>query len=185
MGDSAEYAVATLARALKRLGSLRVGLVLLGTLVLCIRAESWQDLTHLWYDVSANIAVLAFIVQWLLDGSRRSCPAYWWCRLALITAMTAVTVGRAYLGWNVSGHLSCVLAVALAQTVAPGLARCARTVYWLPVAVVLWCRWFVFDQGNHWQTYWALSFGVVAALPVIVSARGVRARGKAAVLRAG
>jgi hypothetical protein len=142
-------------------------LACVGTTAFCIWARSWQDWAHLLYDIPANLAVFAFIAQLVIEGIRRERRVDWWCRFALVVAMTAVTVGRAYFGWNISGHLSCVGAVALVQWAAPEVRPGERWFYGFPLPFVLGLRWFKFDQGDHWPTYSALIFSGIAALIVI------------------
>jgi len=142
----------------------QAGLACLGTACFCIWARSWQDAAHLLYDIPANLAVFGFIARWLIEGLGHERGLDWWCRLALIAAMTTVTVGRAYFGWNISGHLSCVGTVALVQLAAPQVRSAERWLCCLPLPFVLALRWFKFDNGDHWQTYSALIFSLVAAL---------------------
>ena len=141
----------------------QAGLACVGMVCYCIWARSWQDPAHLLYDIPANLVVFAFIAGWLLEGIRHERRVDWWCRLALIVAMTTVTVGRAYFGWNISGHLSCVGTVALVQLAAPQIRPIERWFYCFPLPFVLALRWFKFDNGDHWQTYSALIFSGVAA----------------------
>ena len=54
--------------------------------------------------------------------------------------------------------------------------------YWLPLPIVLSIRWWVFDQGQHGQTYRALLFAVVAALPVVLLSLGGADMGSIAAL---
>jgi hypothetical protein len=156
----------------------QAGLACAGTMCFCIWAKSWQDLAHLLYDIPANLAVFAFIAHWLLEGIQRERGLDWWCRLALIAAMTTVTVGRAYFGWNISGHLSCVGTVALVQLAALGIRPAERWFYCLPLPFVLVLRWFRFDNGDHWQTYSALMFsGIAATVGIACSRLALRSRG--------
>jgi hypothetical protein len=92
---------------------------------------------------------------------------FWVARVILVVAMTVVTTGRQFFGWDISGHLSCVLAVALTQTADRRLAAWERGLYWLPLPLVLWIRWTVFDRAGHGETFHALVFGTMAALPVM------------------
>jgi hypothetical protein len=150
---------------------LQVALAFLGTVVYCIYGRSWKDAAHLVYDIPANLAVFAFIAQLLIE-SGRSRPD--WCcgaRLLLVAGMTAVCVGRQYFDWNISGHLSCVLAVAIVQTADPRLMTAERLLYWIPLLIVLIIRWWLFDKGQHWQTYNAIMFAVLSAGLIVAFAR--------------
>jgi len=156
---------------LTRYPVLQLGLAFLGTLSYCIYARSWRDMIHLVYDIPANVAVFAFIAQVVLeciaDGPGWHCGT----RFALIVGMTVVCAGRDFAGWGISGHLSCVLAVALVQMADSRLPVGERLLYWIPLPIVLAVRWWGFDEGQHWQTYHAVVFGVLAAAPVIAIAR--------------
>jgi hypothetical protein len=149
----------------------RLGFGCVGTVAFCIYARSWQDWGHLVYDIPANLAVFAFIGELVIAALRGQRWVDWWCRFALVVAMTAVTVGRAYLHWNISGHLSCVGAVALVQWARPELRPAERWFYLFPLPLVLALRWLRFDHGDHWQTYSALIFGGIAAGIVISGSR--------------
>jgi hypothetical protein len=96
----------------------------------------------------------------------------------MLVAMTVVAVGREFGNWNISGHLSCVLAVALVQSADRRLSLAERICYWIPLPIVLMIRWFLFDQGNHWQTYNAVIFALLAPLPamlIVLAWRGTTA----------
>ena len=90
--------------------------------------------------------------------------------------MCVVTFGREFQGWPISGHLSCVLAVALIQLGDARLSLYERLAYAIPLPIVLVIRWGWFDRGDHSQTMWAVAFAVAVALPCVVLARwgGIR-----------
>ena len=96
---------------------LQVALGAVGMVAFCIQAQSWRDAAHVVYDVPASFAVFCFIGQLVLEGRRDGPTRYWAARFALLAAMTVVCTGRQFWGWPISGHLSCVLAVALVQCV--------------------------------------------------------------------
>jgi hypothetical protein len=153
---------------------LQLALAVVGMVAFCLFARSWRDVPHLIYDIPASLAVFAFVAQllleWLKDGPHR----YWWARFGMLAAMTIVTVGREFGHWNISGHLSCVFAVALVQSTDRRLSLAERICYWIPLPIVLVIRWFLFDQGNHWQTCNAVIFALLAPLPAMFIARAGR-----------
>lgn len=150
---------------------LQLVLGLIGATAFCIYSRSWKDAPHLIYDIPAGLVVYVFVAQLLLEVVYGGWTWYWGARLALLVAMAVVTTGREFQGWTISGHLSCVLAVALVQAADPRLAVAERIVYWLPLPIVLYIRWYIFDLGAHWQTYNAVLFAVLGAAPVMVMAR--------------
>ena len=142
-----------------------------GMVAFCVFARCWRDAAHVIYDIPASFAVFSFIAQLLLEALRDAPTRYWTARFGLLAAMTVVCFGRHLLGWNISGHLSCVLAVALVQTADRRLPVPERAAYWVPLPIVVTIRWLVFDEGNHGQTYNAVLFALIAVLPAIVLAR--------------
>ncbi len=149
-------------------------LAAIGATTFFIYSRSWKDWTHLIYDIPASLAVFWFIGHLVLE-SRHFAQPDWLARLALLLAMTVVTVGREFLHWPISGHLSCVLAVALVQSADPRLFLAERWMVWLPVPIVIVIRWWLFDQGQHEQTYNALLFAIVVAVPVVLLTRWTQA----------
>jgi hypothetical protein len=145
-------------------------LACIGAAAFCVYSRSWKDWTHLVYDLPASLLVFAFIAQLALEA-RHAGSAYWLARFAMLVAMTLVCTGRDFLHWPISGHLSCVLAVAIVQFWDVRLPLGERLLYWLPLPMVLGIRWFVFDQGQHGQTYRALLFAVLAAAPAVFVAQ--------------
>lgn len=141
-----------------------------GSAAFCVYSRSWKDWAHLVYDIPASLLVFWFIAQLALEAQRAG-SAYWLARFALLAAMTVVCTGRDFLHWPISGHLSCVLAVAIVQFWDVRLPPGERLLYWLPLPIVLAIRWWVFDQGQHGQTYRALLFAVVTAVPVVLVAQ--------------
>jgi len=134
-------------------------------------SRSWKDWPHLVYDVPASFAVFAFVAQLLLELVKEGATGYWAVRLALLGAITVATCGREFLGWRLSGHLTCILAVALVQATDPRLPLSERSLYWIPLPIVLLIRWYRFDGNDHWQTYHALLVGTCVAIPVMLAAR--------------
>jgi hypothetical protein len=131
---------------------LQLLLALGGTVVLCLYWRSWRDIAHLFYDIPAGFVVCAFIGQLLCEGIRRQFSPQWWTRVLLMVPISVIPTGRVFLGWNISGHLTDVLAVALIQSIDTRLHPWERLVYWSPLPIVLWIRWFVFDKNGHWET---------------------------------
>ena len=152
----------------------QVALALTGATAFCLYSHCWSDAAHLIYDIPASLLVFSFVAQLVLE-SHRAGSLFWLARLALVAIVSVSTVGRAFLHWPISGHLTCVFAVALVQSADPRLAVLERLLYWLPLPVVLSIRWWVFDLGQHGQTGWALLVGGAAALPAVVIARTARA----------
>lgn len=140
-------------------------LACVGSAAFCVYSRSWQDWVHMIYDIPASLMVFSFVAQLGLEA-RQAGNAYWLARFALLVTMTVVCVGRDFLHWPISGHLSCVLAVAIVQSWDGRLPVAERLLYWLPVPVVLVIRWLVFDQGQHGQTTHALAFALAAGLAV-------------------
>ena len=149
----------------------QLALGLAGAAAFCIYARCWRDWPHVIYDTTASVVVFAFVAQLVVEVARDGLTAFWWVRLAMLAAMTAVTVGREFSGWAISGHLSCVLAVAIAQSADARLGTAERLLYWAPLPAVLAIRWLIFDKGQHGQTWNAALFAAVVALPVAVVAR--------------
>jgi hypothetical protein len=145
-------------------------LACVGSAAFCVYSRSWKDWAHLVYDIPASLLVFSFIAQLVLEA-RHAGSVYWLARFALLVAMTVVCTGRDFLHWPISGHLSCVLAVALVQAWDLRLPFAERLLVWLPLPIVLVIRWWLFDQGQHGQTYRALLFAVLAALPVVLAGR--------------
>jgi len=146
-------------------------LAFVGMVAFVLYARSWKDAAHLWYDLPASIMVFAFIAQVLLEAIKGQTNGYWLARMILIVALTAAIVGREFWRWPLSGHLTCVFAVALVQTVDPRISALERCLYWAPVPLVLLLRWWQFDGNDHWQTYHAIIAAVVFSLPVMLVAR--------------
>jgi hypothetical protein len=149
----------------------QLALAAVGMGTFAVYARSWKDLPHLIYDIPASFAVFAFIAQLLLEAAKDGAGWYWAVRCALLGAITVATVGREFLGWHLSGHLTCILAVALVQAADLRLAPTERVLYWIPLPIVLLMRWYRFDGDGHWQTYHALIIGACAAVPVMLAAR--------------
>ena len=141
-----------------------------GTIAYCMLFRSFRDWWHVVYDVPACLFVFSFIGQLVTETWKDGWTAYGGSRLAMVAAMTVVCWGRHFWGWHISGHLSCVLAVALVQTFVPRLDWPERLIYWAPVPMVLYIRWAAFDLGVHAQSYFAILFAVIVSLtPITVS----------------
>ena len=87
----------------------------------------------------------------------------------MVVLLFAVTYGRQYYGWQISGHFTCVLAIALAQTTDKRLHWIERTAYWIPVPIVLCLRvFYLVPAGEEITTLTpllvALPSGVIAAI---------------------
>jgi len=143
----------------------QIAMAAVGAGALCVYHRSWVDAAHVMYDVPAGLTVFGFAAQLVVEFDKEGAHRFWLYRIALFVAMSVVTVGRQYWYWPISGHLSCVLAVALVQTVDPRLPWFERLLYWAPVPIVLYLRLAVLEQGHHWGTYNGLLFAFVAAAP--------------------
>ena len=146
----------------------QVALTLTGALVLCLYWQSWKDTSHLIYDIPSAISMCAFLSQILCEGTAGQMSPSWWARLLLVVPMSVIPAGRELLGWNLSGHLTDMWAVALIQSVDRRLSRWERLAYWVPVPVVLWIRWFLFDAGGHWETFNAFIAGTTMFLGYVL-----------------
>ena len=151
------------------MAAVQLALAFVGMAAFVVYARSWKDLPHVIYDIPASFAVFAFVAQLLLEAAKDGAGWYWIARVVLLGVITVATVGREFLGWHLSGHLTCVLAVALVQATDPRLGLIERALYWIPLLVVLLVRWYRFDGDDHWQTYNAVIVGTVAALPVMLA----------------
>jgi hypothetical protein len=145
--------------------------MLIGAIAFCIYSQSWWDAAHLVYDIPAGLSTFAFVAQLVLEGIEGNLSAFWWYRAALLLAMTVVTSGRQYLGWGISGHLSCVLAIAMVQTADARLPRWERIAYWLPVPIVLGLRLGLLEYPGHTATWFGVAFGLLWGVPGLVLAR--------------
>lgn len=130
-----------------------------GVLAFCVFSRSWEDGWRLLYDVSAAVAVYSFLSQVLAEGVARQTDCWWRARLAAAAAMTLCTVGRQWWGWNVSGHVSTVLATALLQGADSRLSWRVRSLYWVPLPLVLAIRIGVLDRGLAAPLGWGLLAG--------------------------
>ena len=148
----------------------QIALAALGATALCIYHRSWVDTVHLIYDVPAGLTTFGFAAQLVVEFRKDGPHRFWVYRLAVFVAMSVVTVGRQYRYWPISGHLSCVLAVALVQTADPRLPWFERVIYWIPVPIVLCLRLAVLERGGHAGTYNALLFAFLVAAPAMILA---------------
>lgn len=155
-------------------GGMQAAMAGVGCVAFCIYSQAWQDWAHFLYDIPASFVVFFFIAQLVLDVVFREVNGFWVAKFIMLAAMTVVTVGRDFLGWTISGHLSCVLAVALVQASDRRLAGWERVLYSIPLPVVAYVRWFLFDKNGHAETINAVMFAVVVAGPVTLA--GMRSR---------
>jgi len=139
---------------------LHIGMTLFGAVVLIVYWRSWSDTTHLVYDIPSALAICAYIAQFILDTPGRQFGPGWRSRAVLLVPMCVIPFGRTFLEWNISGHLTDILAVALIQSVDKNLSPTIKRLYWIPVPIILYIRWFIFDKPGHWEMYNA----IIAAL---------------------
>jgi hypothetical protein len=132
---------------------------LLGGTALFFYWQSWKDLPHLFYDIPAGFTMSAYIGQIVLEGMRNKREVHWWARVVLLLPMAVVPMGRVFFNWNLSGHLTDMLAAAMIQTTDKRLRPLEKIAYWHPIPVILYIRWFIFDTGGHGETFNALAAG--------------------------
>ncbi|UCH95920.1 MAG: hypothetical protein JSV88_03485, partial [Candidatus Aminicenantes bacterium] len=125
---------------------------LIGGTVFFFYWQSWKDIPHLFYDIPTGFAMSIYIGQIVLEVVKKKREVHWWARVLLLLPMSIVPIGREYFNWNISGHLTDMLAVAMIQTVDDRLRILEKTAYWLPIPVILYIRWFLFDTGGHGET---------------------------------
>ena len=132
---------------------------LIGGAVFFFYWQSWNDIPHLFYDIPTGFTMSIYIGQIVLEDMKKKREAHWWARVLLLLPMAIVPIGREFLNWNISGHLTDMLAVAMIQTVDERLPILEKTGYWLPIPVIVYIRWFLFDTGGHGETFNALIAG--------------------------
>ncbi len=132
---------------------LQIVLAVAGGILLCVYWQSWKDIYHLFYDIPAALAMSAYIGQIVCEGIRKLSFPGWRARLLLMIPMSVIPAGREFLGWNISGHLTDILAVALIQSTDRRMAGAERIAYWFPMPIILYVRWFQFDRNGHWETF--------------------------------
>ena len=131
----------------------------IGGAALFVYWKSWKYLPHLFYDIPAGFTMSLYIGQIVLEGTKRKREVHWWARVLLLLPMSIVPMGRVFFNWNISGHLTDILAAALIQTADKRLHTLEKILYWLPLPVILYVRWFLFDIGGHGETFNALVAG--------------------------
>lgn len=139
---------------------LQVIFALIGGTALFFYWQSWKDVPHLFYDIPAGLTISAYIGQILLEGMKNEREGHWWARVLMLLPMAIVPIGREFFQWNISGHLTDILAAAMIQTADKRLRTLEKIIYWLPIPVILYIRWFLFDTGGHRETYNALIVGI-------------------------
>lgn len=147
----------------------QVVLAVMGSVAYCVYARSWLDPIRLIYDIPASLTTFAFIAQLVLAFPKQTASLSWWYRIGVLSVMTAVTTGREFFAWPISGHLTCVTAVALVQSTDSRLPPWERLLYWTPVPIVLYMRCRIFDRNDHWDTYNAVLVAAVLAAPAILA----------------
>ena len=124
----------------------------MGSTAFCVYSRSWQDYYHIVYDLAAGVAVFSFIAQIVVEGIDDRPGPLWWLRAALLVPVSLIPAARVFLHWPISGHVTDVLLVAGLQAVDRRLKVWLRGLYWVPVAIAVWLRWFHFDRGGHRET---------------------------------
>ncbi|UCH93505.1 MAG: hypothetical protein JSV88_24980 [Candidatus Aminicenantes bacterium] len=138
---------------------LQVIFALMGGMALFFSWQSWKDIPHLFYDIPTGFAMSAYIGQIVLEYRRNKREVHWWARVLLLLPMAIITIGRVFFNWNISGHLTDMLAAAMIQTADERLHMLEKIFYWLPLPIILYVRWFIFDIGGHGETFNALMAG--------------------------
>ena len=132
---------------------------LLGGTALFFYWQSWKDIPHLFYDIPAGVTMSAYIGQIVLESRRNKREGQWWARVLLLLPMSIVPMGRVFFNWNISGHLTDILAAAMIQTTDKRLSTLERIGYWHSLPIILYIRWFLLDSGGHGETLNALAAG--------------------------
>lgn len=140
---------------------LQLVFALMGGAALLVYWKSWQDVSHLFYDIPSGFTMSLYIGQIVLEGIKKKREEYWWARVLLLLPMSIVPIGRVFFNWNISGHLTDILAAAVIQTMDKRLRILEKMGYWTPLPVIVYIRWFIFDtrSGTHWETFNALAVG--------------------------
>jgi len=115
---------------------------LVGAAAFCVYSQSWQNGRYLMYDIPAALAVYSFPALLLALAVAGRIDTGWFIRLAALAVLTTITLGREFLVWPISGHVTCVVAVAIIQSRDAGLRPALRLAYWLPVPIVVLVRIF-------------------------------------------
>ena len=157
---------------------LQVIFALLGGTALFFYWQSWKDIPHLFYDIPAGFTMSAYIGQMVLEYKRNKREAHWWARVLLLLPMSIIPLGRELFKWNISGHLADLLAVASIQTADKRLHTLEKILYWLPLPVILYIRWFLFDSKGHGETFNALAAGFLIFLCYCAIRRIILVRNK-------
>jgi len=160
-----------------------IGGTLIGTAAFVAYNHSWESALRMAYDVPAALASYSYpamLVAEVVTGRRG--PA-WWVRLAALAAMTAVTVGREFAGGIASGHITCVIAVAIILSAQARLPLGLRLAYWAAAAWTVGVRLLLingrFDASAGFGIAAGVLIGVVAGIAV---RRERRKRPQAAIL---
>jgi hypothetical protein len=138
-----------------------IGGTLVGAAAFVIYSHSWTSPLRLAYDIPAALASYSLPALLLAEAVTQARGPAWWARLVAVAAMTAVTVGREFEGWPVSGHVTCVLAVAMIQTIDVRLPRVLRFLYWAVAAAVVVLRIAAMDDGIRLPLVLGLVAGVI------------------------
>ncbi len=137
----------------------QIGLSFLGMVILCIYWRSWKDIPHLLYDIPSGFIMSAFIAQLICQACTGDFSPKWWGRLTAMIPMSIVPTGREFLDWQISGHLTDMLAVALIQGLDRECSVWERIGYSIPLPIVLYIRLTIFDQPGHMETISAICVG--------------------------
>lgn len=157
----------------RRMPLVRVGIVLVGTILLCAWLRSWRSWPSAVYDLSLGVSLFGYLGETFILLRRARLERRRVAMLAALAAACAVAAGRVLIGYSVpiSGHMTILTTVL-------GLALWERRRSWprlsyyaLPWVAVLLVRWFVFDWTHHWQTIGAVGTG--ALLVVLAWLAGV------------
>jgi hypothetical protein len=141
-----------------------LALALFGATVLCVYWRSWTDAAHLVYDIPAGFAMSAFIAQLVCERLAGLASPRWWGHVAAMVPISIVPVGREFLAWPVSGHLTDMLALAMIQGLDRRLPRWERVAYVAPLPIVLYIRLTRFDVAGHGESLNAVTAGIAIFL---------------------
>ena len=154
-----------------------IGGTLVGAAAFIIYNHSWESPLRLAYDIPAALASYSLPALLLAEAVARARGPAWWGRLVAVAAMTAITVGREFAGWPISGHVTCVVAVAIILTIDMRLPAVLRVLYWAVAVGVVSLRVTALDDGIGLP----LVLGLVAGL-IIGGAGAVAVRPRAPIV---
>jgi len=144
---------------------------LVGTVAFCIYKQSWQSGWMLAYDVPAALASYSFPALLLARAVGRLWRWSDAVRLGALLVLTVLTVGREFAHWPTSGHVTCVVAVAVIMAADPRLPKPLRAVYWVPVPIVAAVRVIALEHAVETGLVLGAVAGAVVGVVTLVLTR--------------